>query len=47
VQEAEEAAAEAETQRVARFGFEFEAGIVNRELAEGVAKLLKVLSVGG
>ena len=46
VQQAEEAAAEAEAERVARFGLEFEAGIVDRELVERFAELLEVLAVG-
>ena len=45
VQQAQEAAAEAEAERVARFGLEFEAGIVDRELVERFAQLLEVLAV--
>ncbi len=46
VQQAQEAAAEAEAEGVARFGLEFEAGIVDRKLVERVAELLEVLAVG-
>ena len=45
VQQAQKAAAEAEAQRIARFGLEFEARVVDRELVERFAQLLEVLAV--
>ncbi len=45
VQQAQESAAEAEAQRIARFGLEFEARVVDAELGERVAQLFEVLSV--
>ena len=46
VQQAQEAAAEAEAERIARFGLEIEAGVVDRKLVERFAQLLEILAVG-
>ena len=45
VQQAQEAAAKAEAQGVARLRLEVEAGVVDRQLVERVAQLLEVLAV--
>ena len=46
VEQAEEAAAEAKPERIARFGHELEAGVVDRKLGQGIAEFGKVLAVG-
>ena len=45
VQQAQKAAAESEAQRVACLRLELEAGIVDRELFQGIAELLEILAV--
>jgi len=45
MQQAEEAATEAESERVARLGFELEARIVDAQLRQCVAEFFEVLTV--